>query len=124
MASTVEIVRAICKEKRIPVSRLEQDLGYGNGYLNPKKASSIPSNRLAEIARYLNTPIDRFLGAELECEQEKNPAPTNGDGMSEDEKEIIRLFRSVDPATRAAMLQLLRAAEAGQITQDAGEAKK
>ena len=40
MPSTVEIVRAICKEKDIPISRLEQDLGYGNGYFNPKKAKN------------------------------------------------------------------------------------
>lgn len=42
----IERVREICKAKGIPVSRLEQDLGFGNGYLNPKKAQSISYARL------------------------------------------------------------------------------
>ena len=79
MPSTVEIVRAICKEKDIPISRLEQDLGYGNGYFNPKKAKNIPSDRLAEIAKYLETPVERFLSSDLP-ENEKKPA-SGEDGL-------------------------------------------
>lgn len=77
MLSTVEIVRAICKEKKIPISRIEQDLGYGNGYFNPKKAKNIPSDRLTEIARYLDMPVESFLdgGIEETPEKEKKPTP-------------------------------------------------
>lgn len=53
----------------------------------------------------------------------KEPTTPEGDRLKDEEREIIQLYRSVDPATRAAMLQLLRAAEAGRLTQDAGEAK-
>ena len=53
MPTMVERVRAICKAKGIPVSQLEKDLGYANGYLNPKKAETIRKDRIAEIAQYL-----------------------------------------------------------------------
>lgn len=46
----VERVRLLCKEKGIAISKMEKDLGYGNGYFNPKKLRAIPSSRLKEIA--------------------------------------------------------------------------
>ena len=57
MPTMVERVRAICKAKGIPVSQLEKDLGYANGYLNPKKAETIRIDRVAEIAQYLGVPL-------------------------------------------------------------------
>ena len=58
----VERVRLLCKEKGIAVSRMEKDLGYGNGYFNPKKLKAIPSGRLQEIAEYLNVSVNELLG--------------------------------------------------------------
>lgn len=62
MPTTVERIRGFCKAKNIPVSKLEADLGFSNGYLNPKKIKDVPSNRLADIAQYLDEPIESFLG--------------------------------------------------------------
>ena len=57
----MEQIVEICKEKKIPISRLEKDLGYGNGYLNPKKVSDIKVTRLLEILSYLKmTPSEFF----------------------------------------------------------------
>lgn len=52
--NTVEAVKAICKERKIPISRLERDLGYGNGYISQLKKGVLPDDRLNEIADYLN----------------------------------------------------------------------
>lgn len=71
--STVERIIEICKEKKIPISKLEKDLGYGNGYLNPKKIKDVKSNRLFEILDYLNMPQEEFFGKE-------KPATISGDG--------------------------------------------
>lgn len=30
--NSVEKVKAICKERKIPISKMERDLGYANGY--------------------------------------------------------------------------------------------
>lgn len=50
----------------------------------------------------------------------EEPATVEGDGLSPEEKDVVRLFRAVDSATKAAMLQLLRSAEAGQSTRGDG----
>lgn len=63
--TTVERVRDICKQKRIPISRLEKDLGFGNGFLNPKKITDIPVERLVKIAEYFNMSIEEILGKKI-----------------------------------------------------------
>ena len=56
--SYVEYVRDICKKKGIPISKMESDLGYGNGYFNPKKLKKIPIEKAQAVAEYLK--IDVF----------------------------------------------------------------
>lgn len=78
MGTMVENIREICREKGIAVSRLESDLGYGNGYLNPKKIKAITTTRAAEIAEYLGVPLDALMGMETK----KSPA-TEGEGWDD-----------------------------------------
>lgn len=58
----VEYVRDFCKKKGIAISKLERDLGYSNGYLNPKKNTKIGYDRAVEIAEYLQCDIEKILG--------------------------------------------------------------
>ncbi len=105
MASTVELVRAVCKEKNIPISRIEQELGYGNGYFNPKKVKNIPSDRLAEIARYLDVPVERLLSGSLEenlFENEKKLTADNDDEL----REMISIFCELNADNRSKLLEL------------------
>ena len=50
--NSVERVRAICKERKIPISKLERDLGYGNGYISQLRRGMFPAKRLYAIAEY------------------------------------------------------------------------
>lgn len=50
---SVERVKKICKERKIPISRLEKDLGYSNGYVGQLRKGVFPSDRLVEISKYL-----------------------------------------------------------------------
>lgn len=63
---SVELVRKICKEKKIPISKLERDLGYSNGYIGQLRKGVFPTNRLVEIAQYLSVSVDYLLGTETE----------------------------------------------------------
>lgn len=56
--------------------------------------------------------------------QTEKPATETGNGLSEDELDLIRLYRSSQPHIRKAMLDLLRSAEAGQSTPDASGANR
>lgn len=69
--NSVERVKLICKERKIPVSRLEKDLGYANGYIGQLRKGVFPDDRLVEIAVYLGVTTDYLLGTE----KETAPAP-------------------------------------------------
>ena len=60
--SVVDKVKILCKNRRIPISRLEKDLGFSNGYINQLRKGTFPSDRLALISKYLDIPILELLG--------------------------------------------------------------
>ena len=61
MFNSVEYVRDVCHQKRVPVSALEKACGFSNGYLNPKKMARIPYDRAVLISKYLDIPVSRIL---------------------------------------------------------------
>lgn len=62
----VEYVRDLCKRKGIAISKLEKDLGFSNGYLNPKKMEFIPYDRAIHIYKYLGGDLSLMTGSETE----------------------------------------------------------
>lgn len=63
--NTVERVKKICKERKIPIYKLEKDLGFANGYIGQLKKGVFPDDRLALIADYLGMPIRDMLDDNL-----------------------------------------------------------
>ena len=61
MFNGVEYVRELCKAKKIPISKLEKDCGFSNGYLNPEKVTKIPYDRALIISKYLNVNVNALL---------------------------------------------------------------
>lgn len=64
--NSVERVKKICKEKRIPISHLEKDLGYANGYISQLKKGTFPADRLMEIAEYLQVSASYLLNGDTD----------------------------------------------------------
>lgn len=62
MTTGVEYVREACKKRGVTVAQLEKELGFSNGYLNPKKLRKIPYDRAKAIAVYLEIDLNRILG--------------------------------------------------------------
>ena len=58
---SVELVKQICKTRKIPISKLEKDCGFANGYIRKLKEGKFPSDRLLIIANYLNLSTEYFL---------------------------------------------------------------
>lgn len=56
----VEKVKEICKERHIPISQLEKDCGFANGYIRRLRKGTFPSVRLLIIAKYLNVPLSEL----------------------------------------------------------------
>lgn len=61
MFNSVQYVREVCQQRKIPISQLEKDCGFSNGYLNPKKMSKIPYERAKVIADYLGITVESIL---------------------------------------------------------------
>lgn len=55
--NTVERIKSICKERKIAISQLEKDLGFGNAYIAGLKKGTVPDDRLGKIAEYLDVSI-------------------------------------------------------------------
>lgn len=95
--NSVEKVKAICKERKIAIYKLEKDLGYGNAYISQLKKGTFPDDRLVEIANYLGVTTDYLLGTE------EKPATNEGNGLSRDAVEMGRIFDAAVPEIRAQM---------------------
>ena len=82
MFNSVQYVRELCKKRKIPISQLEKDCGFSNGYLNPKKMNKISYERAKTIAEYLDVSVDSILTGE---ETEKAPIETDERKYTDDE---------------------------------------
>ena len=49
----VERVKKVCKERKIPLYKLEKELGFANGYIGQLKKGTMPAERLSKISDYL-----------------------------------------------------------------------
>lgn len=66
--NSVERVKIICKQRSLPLSKLERDLGYANGYISQLKKGTFPADRLYQIAKYLNVSTDYLATGETVAE--------------------------------------------------------
>jgi len=58
---SVELVKKICAERKIAISKLERDCGFSNGYIRKLKEGKFPSDRLKVIADYLDLPLEYLM---------------------------------------------------------------
>lgn len=87
--NSVERVKAICKDRKIPISKLERDLGFANGYIGQLRKGVFPDDRLLQIAEYLSIPTSYLLTGISETEN----APTgNGERTIGDDDIKFALF--------------------------------
>ena len=101
--SDVERIREICKKKGVAVSKMEVDLGFGNGYLNPKKIETITLSRAREIAQYLNVDI-----RDLISDKEKPAAPEDGE-LSVSDRAMLDFLHSLPKERLRGILLVLEA---------------
>lgn len=88
--NSVDKVKAICKSRKIPISRLERDLGFANAYISQLTKGKIPTDRLLAISKYLDIPFEELLG-----DDEKAPALTEKDER-DIAKDLKRIMAQLD----------------------------
>lgn len=80
-AKTVETIRALCKKKKTSLTRLEEKLGFSNGYIGKmaKRPNSPPYDKLVAIANELGVTVFDLIG---DSKNEKKPL-AQGEGLRE-----------------------------------------
>lgn len=82
--NSVDRVKKICKERKIPISKLEQDLGFSNGYISQLRKGVFPADRLVLIADYLQVSADFLMTG------------VDSDGLTEkDNRDIARDMENI-----------------------------
>lgn len=91
--NTVERIKSICKERKIPVSRLEKDLNFGNAYIAGLKKGTVPDDRLRLISKYLDVSVEYLMTGEETEREEKSLTPR-------DEKDIRAILSNTEELLR------------------------
>lgn len=71
--NTVEFIKDICKENGIPISRLERECGFSNGYIRNLREGKMPADRLQKVAQFLGVSMELLLAGERPAEYYINP---------------------------------------------------
>lgn len=100
--NSVDLVKSICKERKIPISRLERDLGYANGYIGQLRKGVFPTDRLVEIANYLQVSTAYLMG-----ENENKPALPEENELTALQRQVLEQIKTASPAKLQAIIALL-----------------
>lgn len=98
--NTVERIKQICKERKIPISKLEKECGFANGYIGQLKKGTMPDDRLNIVADYLE------ISAKELSTGEKPEYPEID--FTEEHFEVLELFDALKKEQKTAVLNLLR----------------
>ena len=70
--TTYETIKGLCDEKKIAVTALEKELGFGRGSIGKLRNSNTSAERLQKIADYFNVTVDYLIGSENSSLDGKN----------------------------------------------------
>ncbi len=116
--NSVERVKDICKNRKIPISKLEKELGFSNGYIGQLKKGVFPADRLEKISHFLGVTTTYLMTGKESSEKELTP---------KDEKDIEKILEQTreqlmnqeglmfdgDPASPEAIDSILSAMQIG-----------
>jgi len=102
-------IMSIMEVEKISQKQLTDYLGLQNTAFTKWKAGSNNSyiKHLPEIAELLHVSVDYLLG---NTDIKNKPATDNGNGLSESEAQLIKLFNSVPEESRALVVGMIEAA--------------
>lgn len=63
--SMKERIKDLCKSKGVSLNKLEQELGFGSGYISKLDKSTPNSKNLQKIAEYFSVPTDYLVTGKM-----------------------------------------------------------
>jgi transcriptional regulator with XRE-family HTH domain len=123
--------KELCEKVGKSPNAVAKELGISSGSVTAWKQGRTPKYETIEkIATFFSTDIEDFFlsnqprtdeeieennifwdGYQLakDLAQQEKPAPTNGDGLSEDDKRIIELLHQLTPENRERIVEIIKA---------------
>jgi transcriptional regulator with XRE-family HTH domain len=123
--------KELCEKEGKSPNAVAKELGISSGSVTAWKQGRTPKYETIEkIATFFSTDIEDFFlsnqpRTDEEVEQdniffdgyllgkglaeEEKPAPTNGDGLSEEDKRIIELLHQLTPENRERIVEIIKA---------------
>lgn len=123
--------KELCEKEGKSPNAVAKELGISSGSVTAWKQGRTPKYETIEkIATFFSTDIEDFFlsnqpRTDEEVEQdniffdgyllgkglaeEEKPAPTNGDGLSEEDKRIIELLHQLTPENRERVFEIIKA---------------
>lgn len=86
--NAVELVKQICKERKISIAKLERDCDFGNGYISKLKKEHFPVDKAQKISDYLGIDINALIGIE-------DVLANNSDGVYYVNQETAEIAKAV-----------------------------
>lgn len=105
---TVNKIKELLKSQGRSLTFMYKVLNLPVGYLRDVKAKKtvLTDERLQTIADFLNTTTEYLKG---ETDTKEKAAPISGNGLSENEIKLIKLWRSFSPDEQKTVLKILSA---------------
>ena len=110
--NSVDKVKMICKERKIPISKLEKECGFSNGYIGQLRKGTMPADRLMKVAAFLGVEPsvlfaedirDTFVSAYKETQEKDDAIAVRERLRSSPELKI--LFDATEDAPPSALLE-------------------
>ena len=102
----VDKIRRLCQAQGKSLFSLEKECGLGNGTINKWDRNSPSVAKVAAVADALGVSVSYLIG-----EQEKKPAPTDGDGLSETQRQIMECVGQMSAREQEVFLAWLQASQ-------------
>lgn len=100
--NTVEFLKSVLKDRHIPMSRVERDLGFANGYIGQLRKGTFPYDRLVKIADYLDVSPE-YLAT---CGAASAAIPLDPE-LTAAETELLSGFRQLNDEDRDVVLRTI-----------------
>ena len=105
--NAVERVKAICKERKIPISKLESDCGFANGYIGQLRKGVFPDDRILKISEYLNVSVDYLMTGTEKSYSEYDALLDARISEDAELKEAIKKYYSLDSQKKKHILDTI-----------------
>ena len=92
--NSVERVKRLCKQRKVPIARLERELNFSNGYIGQLRKGVLPYERAVAIAEYFGVTPEYLLTGE---ETKKESTSISESELQYSDIDLLEAFKRADP---------------------------